>query len=92
MKSLLESLDKQSIQLQVSEEAKKKIALTGFTPKYGARQIKGVIRNQLRRPISRRIVSGELVRGNTISLDLSKDNELKWEVVTEVKHAAEPVA
>jgi ATP-dependent Clp protease ATP-binding subunit ClpA len=62
MKGLLEALDKQGIALTISNEAKKDLALNGFTPKYGARQISSVIRNQLRRPISKYIISGELKR------------------------------
>lgn len=80
MKSLLESLDKQSILLQISEEAKKKIALTGFTPKYGARQISGVIRTHLRRPISKLIVSGKAVKGSLIYVGIDEKEELTWEV------------
>lgn len=88
LKSLTDPLSKQGITLTITPEAKKHLALTGFTPKYGARQIKGVIRNQLRRPISRKIVSGELVKGNTISLDVTKSGELKWDIITEVKKKA----
>jgi len=80
MKSLLESLDKQSISLVISDEAKKKIALTGFTPKYGARQIAGVIRTQLRRPISKMIVSGKAVKGSSISVGLDENSELTWQI------------
>jgi len=80
MKSLLESLDKQGISLEISDEAKSKIALTGFTPKYGARQISGVIRTALRRPISKYIVSGKLGRGDTIHVKLDEEQEIYYEV------------
>jgi ATP-dependent Clp protease ATP-binding subunit ClpA len=80
MKSLHESLKKQNMALQVSDEAKKKIALTGFTPKYGARQISGVIRTFLRRPISKMIVSGEVKKGNTIVVEVNEEQELVWKV------------
>ena len=80
MKSLFDSLDKLSISLEVSDEAKKKIALTGFTPKYGARQISGVIRTHLRRPISKLIVSGKAIKGSAIKVDVDENNELKWEI------------
>ena len=80
MKSLLDSLDKQSISLSVSEEAKKKIALTGFTPKYGARQISGVIRTHLRRPISKLIVSGKAVKGSAITVGVDENEELTWDI------------
>jgi ATP-dependent Clp protease ATP-binding subunit ClpA len=80
MKSLLESLDKMGIALELTEEAKSKIALTGFTPKYGARQISGVIRTELRRPISKFIVSGKVAKGDTIMVNLNDDNDINYEV------------
>jgi ATP-dependent Clp protease ATP-binding subunit ClpA len=79
MKSLLEALDKQGIVLEVVDEAKKYLALTGFTPRYGARQISGVIRNQLRRPISKYIISGELGKGSKVIVGLEND-ALKWQI------------
>jgi ATP-dependent Clp protease ATP-binding subunit ClpA len=80
MKSLLESLKKQHIGLSLTDEAKSKIALTGFTPKYGARQISGVIRTYLRRPISKMIVSGEVKKGDTIFVSVDDEQELKWDI------------
>ena len=77
MKDLLESLNKQGITLSISEEAKINLALKGFTPKYGARQISGVIRNQLRRPISKYIISGEVKKGSVITINL-KEDVLEW--------------
>ena len=78
MKSLLESLEKQNIALNITDEAKTRIALTGFTPKYGARQISGVIRTSLRRPISKLIVSGAVGKGDTISVELNGQQELEY--------------
>ena len=80
MKSLLESLDKQGIKIEMTDEAKHKIALTGFTPKYGARQISGVIRTSLRRPISKFIVSGKVQRGDTIQIALNDEQEVDYTV------------
>jgi len=80
MKSLLESLDKQGITLDVTEDAKSKIALTGFTPKYGARQISGVIRTALRRPISKFIVSGQVGKGDTIQVHLNESQEIDYTI------------
>ena len=81
MKSLLESLNKQNISLEITEEAKSKIALTGFTPKYGARQISGVIRTFLRRPISKMIVSGEVKKGSEIKVSLDENQELHFAII-----------
>ncbi|MFD2636919.1 ATP-dependent Clp protease ATP-binding subunit [Pedobacter mendelii] len=60
LKSLVDSLNRLGIEFEIEEDAKKMIALDGFTPKYGARQLSAVIRNLLRRPISKYIISGEL--------------------------------
>ena len=56
-------LDKQGISIIISDDARKMLAHKGFTPKYGARQVAGVIRNYLRRPISRLIIKEELCQG-----------------------------
>jgi ATP-dependent Clp protease ATP-binding subunit ClpB len=81
MKSLIESLYKMGIGFSISDDAKTMLALGGFTPKYGARQLSGVIRNQLRRPISKYIISGELKKGHTISIDKQQESdELTWAI------------
>ncbi len=79
MKGLLEALDKQGMTFTISDDAKKYLAMNGFTPKYGARQISGVIRNRLRRPISKYIIAGELKKGNSVKVEL-QDEELQWAI------------
>jgi ATP-dependent Clp protease ATP-binding subunit ClpA len=78
LKSLLKSMDNQGIELAIDPKAKEKLALMGFTPKYGARPIVGVIRNQLRRPLSRMIISGKIGKGSSVKLTLNKTGELDW--------------
>jgi ATP-dependent Clp protease ATP-binding subunit ClpB len=78
MKSLLQSLDKLGIGFSIDDNAKEKIALTGFTPKYGARQISGVIRTFLRRPISKMIVSGTLEKGKSVKVVINENEELDY--------------
>ena len=81
LKSLTGALNKMGIDFTITDEAKSMLALEGFTPKYGARQLSGVIRNQLRRPISRYIISGELKKGQTISIAKEgSSNLLTWDI------------
>jgi ATP-dependent Clp protease ATP-binding subunit ClpB len=80
LRSLTEPLGRQGVTLNITPEARRHLSLSGFTPKYGARQIKSVIRNQLRRPISRRIISGELSKGTTIHLHIDGSEQLTWEL------------
>ena len=81
LKKLLKQLDEQGIDLKISEDAKKHLALSGFTPEYGARPLTGVIRNQLRRPISRMIIAEQVKKGSKIDLQLDNDNkDLIWDI------------
>ncbi len=81
LKGLTDPMSKQGISLEITPEAKKHLALIGFNPKYGARPIKGNIRNHLRRPISKMIISGELGKGQILQVSLDKKGELVWKVV-----------
>lgn len=82
LKPLEKLLEKQGITLQIDDEARKALALEGFTPKYGARPIRGVIRNRIRRPLSRMIVAGEIGKGSEVRLKLGESGEFEWEKLT----------
>ncbi|MFT4093783.1 MAG: ATP-dependent Clp protease ATP-binding subunit [Niabella sp.] len=79
LKDLYAALEKQQVSLTITPEAKSKIALLGFTPEFGARPIHGAIRSQIRRPLSKKIISGELSPGSEIILDVM-NGELEWKV------------
>ncbi|MCK5367324.1 MAG: ATP-dependent Clp protease ATP-binding subunit [Cyclobacteriaceae bacterium] len=79
LNNLLKSLEIQGIQLQIEQKVKEELAKSGFTPKYGARPLLGVIRNKLRRPISKMIISGEIGKGSTVTLQINKNKEFLWE-------------
>jgi len=80
LKSLYTALEKQGISLTISEPAMMQLAQMGFTPKYGARPLGAVIRSQLRKPLSRKIISGEISVGSVVKLALDKNKELEWEI------------
>ncbi len=77
LKSLYAALDKQGIGLSISPEAKDELAKQGFTPAYGARPLGGVIRAQLRRPLSKMIIAGEIGPGSQVKLTVA-DGLLNW--------------
>lgn len=80
LKGVIALLDKQHIELEITEKAKNLLATRGFTPKYGARQVAGTIRNYVRRPISKMLVSGTLIAGNTLVVDVADNGEVVWNV------------
>ena len=73
MKGLLKQLEEQNIQLEITPEAKHQIAMRGFNPQYGARPIIGIIRKEIRHPLSKMIISGEVKPGDTIVISLKDD-------------------
>ena len=62
------------------------LAHKGFTPKYGARQVAGVIRNYLRRPISRLIINEELGKGKSLEVGLDEQNRINLEYSPIIKY------
>lgn len=80
LKGVVALLEKQHISIEVTDKAKNLLATRGFTPKYGARQVAGTIRNYIRRPISKMIVAGTLTAGNTVVVDVAENGEIDWNV------------
>ncbi|MEC5142797.1 ATP-dependent Clp protease ATP-binding subunit ClpA [Chitinophaga sp. 180180018-2] len=80
LKHLLQLLEQQHIRLEVTAEARKYLARLGYSPQYGARPLREVIRGQLRKPLSRMIINGSLRKDMTVTLDI-KDEQLDWTII-----------
>jgi ATP-dependent Clp protease ATP-binding subunit ClpB len=80
LKSMLKILEDKGIKLEIEDVAKEKLALSGYTPKYGARPIVGVIRNQLRRPLSRMIIADKIKRGSEVRLIMDENDKVIWNI------------
>ena len=79
LKGLLKLLNEQDIKLEMSDEVKAKVAMRGFDPQYGARQIIGNIRKDLRHPLSKLIIAGKVKGGDTVVVGVDGD-ELKFDI------------
>jgi len=81
LKSLLDALSRLAIKFTISDEAVRNLALTGFSSKYGARQIGGVIRSQLARPISKMIIREEVKNGQEIVVSWNtEEQKINWQI------------
>ena len=80
LKGLLKTLDEQNISLHVDDKAIHKIAMSGFNAQYGARPILGILRKDIRRPLSKMIISGKLKEGDSVTLTIDSHDELKWDI------------
>ena len=70
LKGLLKLLEEQDIKLDISPDVKRDIAMMGFNPQYGARPIIGIIRKELRHPLSKLIISGQIKSGDTVKVQM----------------------
>ena len=56
-----------------ASDAREKIALRGYNQQYGARPVLGIIRKELRHPISKMMIAGKVKTGDKIEVQVDKD-------------------
>ena len=72
-------LQQKNISLSLTEEALHYLSNKGYSQKYGARAIAGIIRNYLKKAISKFIVAQQVKEGETLKVHY-KDNQLIWSI------------
>ena len=72
LKGLVKLLTEQNINFKIDDETKQGIAMMDFSPQFGARPILGTIRKELRRPLSKMIISGKLKSGDTVEVKMEE--------------------
>lgn len=83
IQNLLRMLEEQNISLVIDESARKYVTKVGFNAHYGARPILGIIRKEIRRPLSKLIISGDVSSGDTVRMKYNEDTrEIVWEIDT----------
>jgi ATP-dependent Clp protease ATP-binding subunit ClpB len=71
MRHLRKRLTERHMSLRISPAALKQIADEGYDPAFGARPLKRVIQQRLENPIARKILQGEFVEGDAITIDVN---------------------
>lgn len=71
------ALQKQGIDAKLTEAAKDFLAEDGYDPVYGARPLKRVMQRQMINTFSKMILSGEIQKGDFITIDV-KDDALEF--------------
>lgn len=83
IKNLLKTLSEQNIKLQIDESARKYVTSVGFNAHYGARPILGIIRKEIRRPLSKLIIAGDVVPGDTVTMRYDEaQKQILWDIDT----------
>ncbi len=73
MKGLVKLLAEQNITISLTPEARQTIALRGYNQQYGARPVLGIIRKELRHPISKMIIAGDIKPGDHVEVSVDAD-------------------
>ena len=70
------------ISIEVTDEALDYLVEKGFDPKNGARPLQRVIDKDIKRPLSRQILFGDLKNGGSVTIDY-REEEIKLDCVTD---------
>ena len=73
LQRLYQRLEERGYQLHISDAALKLLGENGYDPVYGARPLKRAIQQQIENPLAQQILSGALVPGKTIEMDVKDD-------------------
>lgn len=83
IQNLLKTLREQSIELAIDASARKYVTSVGFNAHYGARPILGIIRKEIRRPLSKLIISGQVSPGDTVTMKYDEaGGQITWDIDT----------
>ena len=81
IKNLLKTLNEQNIEFGIHESARKYVTKVGFNAHYGARPILGIIRKEIRRPLSKLIISGDIKTGDKVIMKYDDNNQsINWAI------------
>ena len=80
LRRLTVRLEKQKITLELTDEAKARIAREGYDPVYGARPLKRAIQREILDPLSMELLEGKFGEGQTIRVE-ARDGSLEFVAV-----------
>jgi len=79
---LKQQVKDKAIAIDITDEALDFLVEKGFNPKMGARPLQRVIDNQIKRPLSKKILFGDLRNGGSVTIDFRND-EIQLDCVVE---------
>ena len=79
---LKQQVQEKDIAIDITDEALDFLVDKGFNPKMGARPLQRVIDAQIKRPLSKKILFGELKNGGSVTIDFRED-EIKLDCLVE---------
>jgi ATP-dependent Clp protease ATP-binding subunit ClpB len=78
---VIKRLEENGVKLEISDEARERLARQGFDPQYGARPLKRVFQREILNELSKQLLSGKVQRDSIIYVNLKDDTEFVFENV-----------
>lgn len=73
LQRLYQRLEERGYQVTMTPSALEKLSEAGFDPVYGARPLKRAIQQEIENPLAQQILSGKLIPGKLVTLELEND-------------------
>lgn len=83
LNEIRDQLKTKNVQITVTKSAKQVMADKGFDPELGARPMKRVIQDLIKKPIAREIVLGSLSTGGRVKVDTDKDGNIVLKYISQ---------
>ncbi|MFC0228534.1 ATP-dependent chaperone ClpB [Serratia aquatilis] len=71
---LYKRLEERGYEVSITEPALELLGKTGYDPVYGARPLKRAIQQEIENPLAQQILSGKLIPGKPVTLDVENDH------------------
>lgn len=79
---IIKRLEENGVRLEISDEARERLAILGFDPQFGARPLKRVFQREILNELSKQLLSGKVQKDSVIYVDLKNNVEFVFENIT----------
>lgn len=79
---IIKRLEENGVRLEISDEARERLAYLGFDQQFGARPLKRVFQREILNELSKQLLSGNVQKDSVIYVDLKNDTEFIFENIT----------
>lgn len=79
---IVKRLEENGVRLEISDEARERLATLGFDPQFGARPLKRVFQREILNELSKQLLSGKVKKDSVIYVDLKNEVEFVFENIT----------
>ncbi|TLN21734.1 hypothetical protein FDZ74_04860, partial [bacterium] len=85
MKEVRQRLEEHGLKVTLSDAARDWLASVGYDPAFGARPLRRALQKHVESPLSISLLSGQFTEGDTVLVDLDKENNQLFFSKQEVK-------